>query len=101
MVYKDDQFIGLIGQNKQGKILVRGIDKNAEIILKALQTPIKVDLADEIGDLVLSQSRVLLVEDPDWIVYMEYGLPFDFYVTTTRPTSENSFKAFDLSLVKE
>ena len=92
--------IGMIGQGRNG-IVTRGTNDINNIIVKSLITALNIDLADEIGDLVLSSSRVVLPEDPDWIVFMEYNLPANIYASKMSRMTEISFKQFDLTNIQE
>jgi len=100
-LYREDELVGIVGQgSNSNKIFVRGTTPYDDKILKSLVGPVKEESAIEIGDVVISGSRIVQIDDPAWIVHIEYSLPYDLYATPISRTTESAFKGFDLSAIK-
>lgn len=96
-LYVDDKLVGILGQTEMGKILVNGVNKFQQRLLEAIITPVKYDKADELGNLVISESILVEPEDPLWISAIGFTLPYNWYASEISTISEKAFKEFDLT----
>ncbi len=100
ILYKDEKVLGLLGQDKEGSIETNTKDELSDKILKSLIKPLKINETDVIGDFIITKSRIVLTSEIDWLVHIEYDLPFNFYATPIQQTSKKTFIAFDLKNIK-
>ena len=94
-IYKDGKLFGYIGQSTNGKIYVRGNKSNSRILMTFV-SPIKIDIAVIEGDVSVSNSEIMFVEDPNWITYMEYNLPAEYNSSNLMQTTLAKFKGLKL-----
>jgi len=78
-IYHIDILIGYIGQDTEGKIIVRAKNKKYERILNAFIVPLRVETAVIEGEVSVSNSYIMLPINADWINYLEYNIPPEYY----------------------
>lgn len=95
-VYYDGDLIGYIGQDIEGEIHYRAKDDDIERILNSFVSPIRVESAYVEGSVSVSKSEIMLVENPDWINYLEYNLPSHYTSSTLYQTSPERFSELEV-----
>ena len=94
-VWFKDKIVGAIAQDIQAKIYVRAKDKHFERILKSFISPIKVDETIVEGDVSVSNKRIVLINETEWISVMEQGIPPNFFVSMVDKTNLIDFNKMD------
>jgi len=91
LIYKDDKLIGYIAQDK-GEIIVHAVDKNSEMLIATLITPIKVDIANVESDVSVSNREIIMLNDERWLSYLEYDVPYNYYISPIKKINKATFK---------
>ena len=89
-VHKDDKLIGYIAQDKS-EILVHEVDKQSEKLIRILITPIKIDVASVESDVSVSNREIILLNDSRWLYYLEYAVPYNFYISPIKKIDKKAF----------
>lgn len=91
-VWRDFDLIGYVAQDENGKVYSKSMDKKFDKILNTFLTPVKVDIANVESSIVsISESKIIPLNDVNWIGYMVYSLPVDYFATGIKYIEEEVF----------
>ncbi len=87
-IWFEDKLIGRIGQKESGEIIFTSM-KGFKQIMKSFIAPIKIEIAAIEGDISVSDSRIVLLTDTDWLAVLDQGLPPEYFVTTIQKLNKD------------
>ena len=90
-IYHIDFIVGYIGQDTNGKIYVKGKNTMYKRILNSFIIPITVNNAIVEGSMSFSTKTVMLTDNPDWINYLKYNLPPEYYTSQLMFANKKEF----------
>lgn len=91
-IYHIDILVGYIGQDLNGKVIVRAKNNKYERILNAFIVPLSVPLAFVEGGVSISSTTTITPINVNWINYLEYDIPSEYYNNELKQIEEEGFE---------